>query len=379
MDTTQIKKSPIYPFRLEPVYTNHEWGGKKIRTILDRPVSETENVSESWEVVDIGDFCNIVKNGPLSGSYLRNIAPIIKNGFTEIEPHKSVKSVAGDNFPLTFKYVDVQGTRPVHFHPTDLHVDDENGFHVCGRTKTLLVIDAEPDGLFYLGFKKQYTRNEVAEAIRSGSIVSLLNPIKPNVGDCFVIEPGTLHSVSGGVLFAETQRIDNVTLQLSCWEKTGREIGNDIICSIDNKHIRVVDKDSHVISNKLSIENVLDSINYDYTQITTQKSNYTKFNNCSLLVDCKDYIINRWVCDELLTWTNDKRYHIWSVLEGDVTAIFHMGRRITPEGYSGRKGDPVGMECLTKGDTLLVPNSCRSIQWTSDSDKPVVLLDIVGM
>ena len=121
------------------------------------------------------------------------------------------------------------------------------------------------------------------------------------------------------------------------------------------------------------------SINYDAGPVSAQIPHPTEYKNCERLVISDYFTLNRWTCNEMFSWTCDNRCHIWSVLQGNVTAIFHLGRRTTPEGLSGRQSDPIAMECLKRGDTLLVPNSCRSIQWTVDTDEPVILLDLVGI
>jgi hypothetical protein len=168
-----------------------------------------------------------------------------------------------------------------------------------------------------------------------------------------MIEPGTIHSLGNGILVAEVQQTSDMTFRLFDWNRNDTE-GKE---------------------RPLQVEQALLTIDYHQGAVFPQKPSSTEYRNCQRLVTSNEFSLNRWSFDEMAVWTSDNRYHLWSVLQGSATAVFHFGRRGTPENLSGRQSDPMTIEHLNRGETLLAPTSCRSIQWTSDSEEEVILLD----
>ena len=320
-----LQRLPIYPFRFEPMYKEYFWGGSRIRDRFHREAVPSGNVAESWEVVDHESGASLIANGPFAGKSLHEV---IIFGTETYSPDRFGR------FPLMLKYLDADGMVPVQVHPQ--------------TQKAWIVVETAPEGVMYLGLNRHYSPSELISAVGEGRIESLLHRIQPKVGDCYLIEPGTIHSLGNGILVAEVQQTGDMTFSLFDWNRNE--------CP-------------------LQIEQALQAINDQQEAVFPQKPSPTEYRACQRLVTSNELTLNRWCFDEMMVWASDNRYHIWSVLQGSVTAIFHLGRRGTPESFSGRQSDPITMECLKQGDTLLVPSVCRSIQWTSDGDAPVILLD----
>ena len=316
-----LQRLPLYPFRFEPIYKEYAWGGSCIRDCFRRESIPKGKAAESWEIVDHEQGGSVITNGPFAGRPLHEIV--------------TSRPEVG-RFPLRLKYVDAEEMVPVQVYP-----------NAC-QAKAWVVVEAAPESVMYLGLNRHYSPSDAASAIREGRIESLLHKIHPKVGECYLIEPGTIHSLGHGILVAEVQQTGGKPFYLFDWNR--KEV-------------------------PLQIEPALQVIDYQQGTVFSQKPSPTEYRHCQRLVTSAEFTLNRWIFDEMMVWVSDNRYHIWSVLQGSVTAIFHLGRRGTPENLSGRQSDPLVMECLKRGDTLLVPSVCRSVQWSSDSDEPVILLD----
>lgn len=351
-NTTLLRNFPLYPFRFTPVYKDYFWGGDRIRNYFRRPIAPGTAVAESWEIVDHANGESVISNGPLSGMTLHEI---VSSRPESIYGAESFLFDRFNRFPLMLKYVDAMEMLSVQVHPSEQRAR-ELGYHDTGKSEAWIVVEAKPGSELYLGFNKSYTQEEVENALQKGQIVSLLNKLTPKAGDCFLVEPGTVHSAGKGVLLAEVQQTSDMTFRLYDWDRVD-ETGQ---------------------ARQLHIEQALKSINYQRGPVAPQKSYSTEYKNCECLVIDERFTLNRWTCHDVFSWTTDNRCHIWSILHGSATAIFHMGRRGSPENCSGRQSDPIAMECMKAGDTLMVPNTCRSVQWSCDSDEPTVLLDLVG-
>ena len=84
-----------------------------------------------------------------------------------------------------------------------VHPDDDYALRVendSGKTEMWHILDCEPDAFLYLGFNDNYTRDDIAAAIKNNDLINKLNKIKVHKGDAFYIPAGTVHSIGGGIL-----------------------------------------------------------------------------------------------------------------------------------------------------------------------------------
>ncbi len=350
---SNLKRYPLYPFRFQPIYKNYPWGGDALRTLFNRSVESGANVAESWEIADHANGQSIITNGPFLGATLHDLVSSRPEGFFGSESRLFDRF---NRFPLMLKYIDAQDFISLQVHPSEAKAK-ELGLPDTGKTEAWVVVDAKPGSVIYAGLKPHCDRTRLEQALQEGDVESLLNRFEPKIGDCFLLEAGMLHSAGNGVVLAEVQQTSDMSFRVFDWNR-----------ETDKKNSR-----------PLQVEQALQSINYMSRPFGPQVGHTTAHRNCERLVICDGFTLNRWNCEETFVWNSDNRCHIWTVLQGSATAIFHLGRRTTPEDYSGRQSDPIAMECLKRGDSMLVPNSCRSIQWAADSDEPAILLDISGV
>src|SRR2546427_12605586 len=104
---------PLYPLRFKPRFVEKMWGGRKIETILGKPLPEGKLIGESWELYDFppgvvegsNDWVSAeIANGPLSGQTLHAVISKFGkqlHGYVPlVGPHQS--------FPILIKFLDAR-------------------------------------------------------------------------------------------------------------------------------------------------------------------------------------------------------------------------------------------------------------------------------
>jgi mannose-6-phosphate isomerase len=203
----------LYPLRFHPILRRLIWGGRRLGTVLHKPIGDESDYAESWELADYHDSVSLVSEGSLTGTTLRQL--VHARGHELLGP----AVVSNDQFPLLVKFIDAQKNLSVQVHP-----DDETGRRLAndnGKTETWVILDAEPGSLIYSGLKQGVGRAELAEAIQSGKVEHLLHRFEPKPGDSILIEAGTVHAIGAGVLLVEIQEMSDATFRIDDWGRLG--------------------------------------------------------------------------------------------------------------------------------------------------------------
>ena len=189
------------------------WGGRRLGTVLHKPIGDESDYAESWELSDYHDQVSVVEEGSLAGATLRDL---VRSRGDEL-----LGQALGprDQFPLLVKFIDAHQDLSVQVHP-----DDETGRRLAndnGKTETWVILDTEPGSLIYAGLKQGVGRDEFAAAIAAGKVEHLLHSFEPRPGDCILIEAGTVHAIGAGVLLAEIQEMSDATFRIYDWGRMG--------------------------------------------------------------------------------------------------------------------------------------------------------------
>jgi mannose-6-phosphate isomerase len=206
---------PLYPLKFAPILRRLIWGGRRLGTVLGKPISEFSDYAESWELSDYKDAVSVVSEGPLAGTSLREL---VRGRTAEL---LGAKLSTADQFPLLVKFIDAHEVLSVQVHP-----DDEKGRRLAGdngKTETWVIVDAEPGSLIYAGLKPGVTREQFGGAIAEGGVEPLLHRFEPKPGDCVMIEAGTVHAIGAGVLLAEIQQMSDATFRVDDWGRLGTD------------------------------------------------------------------------------------------------------------------------------------------------------------
>ncbi len=204
---------PLYPLQFRPILRELIWGGRRLGTVLHKPIGAASDYAESWEISDYHEQVSVVSNGPLAGTSLRDL---IKS-----RPLELLGPAVGlrEQFPLLVKFIDANQDLSVQVHP-----DDEKGRRLAndnGKTEAWVILDAEPGSRIYAGLKSGVGPDEFRRAIRSGQVEPLLHRFEARPGDAILIEAGTVHAIGAGVLLAEIQQMSDATFRVFDWNRVG--------------------------------------------------------------------------------------------------------------------------------------------------------------
>jgi mannose-6-phosphate isomerase len=203
----------LHPLRFEPIFKRLIWGGRRLGTVLRKPIGEGSQYAESWEISDHRADVSRVAEGAFAGSTLREL---VRSHGREL-----LGSAVGrrEQFPLLVKFIDAQQDLSVQVHP-----DDDRGRRLAndnGKTETWVVLHAEPGALIYAGLKPGVDRDAMAYALERGHVEELLHSFPAKAGDCILIPAGTVHAIGAGVVLAEVQQMSDATFRLHDWGRLG--------------------------------------------------------------------------------------------------------------------------------------------------------------
>ena len=253
----------MYPLRFEPLLKQYLWGGRRLGTVLNKPIGDGDDYAESWEVVDHESGQSVVCNGELAGKTLKEL--LVEHGPELLGRHHPV-----DRFPLLFKFLDANRQLSVQVHP-----DDAGAARLSppdlGKTEAWVIMSAEPGSYIYAGLKRGFDRPALEREVARQTTELCLHKVHPQAGDCIFIPAGTVHAIGPGLVVAEIQQASNTTFRLFDWNRVG--------------------KDGQ--SRELHIEQALDAIDYGRGPVDPRKPVQLEA-GCEQLVACEKFVLNRW-------------------------------------------------------------------------------------
>ncbi|HTN75821.1 MAG TPA: type I phosphomannose isomerase catalytic subunit [Pirellulaceae bacterium] len=296
-----------HPLRFQPLLRRYLWGGRRLETLLKKPLGEGADYAESWEVVDHGNDQSVVAFGPFAKQTLRQL--VQEQSGALLGRHAPQAT-----FPLLFKFLDANQPLSVQVHP-----NDEYGALMTqpdlGKTEAWVVVHAEPGARLYAGLKRGFDRAALAREVARGTTELCLHQFEPQVGDCVFIPAGVAHALGAGLVIAEIQQASDTTFRLYDWNRVGAD-GQP---------------------RALHIEQALEVIDYAYGPVAPQVAE-TVDPQVQRLVACDKFVLDRWQLNGSRAVGGDDRFHILAVLAGEIR-LPH---------------DPAG-QTLKLGETALLP------------------------
>lgn len=212
-------------YRLEAACKDYLWGGEKLKSEYHITYSGTA-LAEAWML-----SCH--KDG--ESRILPAEAPSIDASPAEgkerlslfLERHpEALGTIAGQFafFPILIKLIDAKLPLSVQVHPDDEYALKYEG--QLGKTEMWIILEREEGAFLYLGFKEDYSKEEIQKAIQENYLTDLLKKIPVEKGDVFLIEAGTVHAIGAGILLAEVQENSNLTYRVYDYgrkDKYGKE------------------------------------------------------------------------------------------------------------------------------------------------------------
>lgn len=214
----------LYPLRFEPSFRRYIWGGRRLKTVLGKPIGD-QTAAESWEIVDHGDDQSVVKFGDLAGRTLRQLIEDFGEGMLGVNVAAKVTSdkvpaYLQNRFPLLLKFLDANRHLSIQVHPDDAFgatLDPPD----LGKTEAWYVMAAEPGAKIYAGLKSGVDQAQFETAVADGKTEDVMHSFQAEAGDCVFIPAGTMHAIGEGLLIAEIQQASDTTFRVYDWGRVG--------------------------------------------------------------------------------------------------------------------------------------------------------------
>jgi mannose-6-phosphate isomerase len=295
----------VYPLQFQPILKDRIWGGTKLKTYLNKPIT-TEITGESWEISTVENDVSVIANGFFKGKSLNELI----NESPEAVLGTKVYKEFGKQFPLLFKYLDAREDLSIQVHPNDaLAKNRHNSF---GKTEMWYVMQADDDARLIVGFKEKSSPEEYLKSLENKTIIDILDTKKVKKGDVFFLETGTVHAIGAGTVIAEIQQTSDITYRLYDFDRV----------------------DANGNTRELHVDLALDAINYN---VVDAQKNYSKVENeANVMVDCPYFTTNFIPLDGNVAVVNDeKSFLVYMCVEGSFELNYD------GENYSYKTGDTV--------------------------------------
>ena len=304
------------PLVFEPILKRIRWGGRRLGSVLGKPIGKQIDYAESWEIADHGDDQSIVSEGNYRGQTLQQL---VKNNARELLGAERVCK----QFPLLIKFLDAHDRLSLQVHPDDelaVQYDPQEN----GKTEAWVIIEAKPGSRLYAGLKEGVGRDELDSALKAGTAKNLLHSFTVTAGDCVFIPAGTVHAIGEGILLAEIQQMSDITFRLFDWGRLG----------------------SDGEPRELHIENGLAATDFTrgpVSPVSPQLIASSDGHTLEELVRGEYFVIRRHTLGNRASATvsSDNRFHVLMVVEGAVT-LNCVGETMA----------------LDRGRTVLIPAEC---------------------
>jgi len=295
----------LYPLQFEPILKERIWGGTKLKTFLNKPI--TSNITgESWEISTVENDVSVVVKGSLKGKSLNELI----NEFPEAVLGTKVYAQFGKQFPLLFKYIDAREDLSIQLHPNDeLAKKRHNSF---GKTEMWYVMQADTDARLIVGFKEKSSPEEYIKNLNNKTLLTILDTKKVKQGDVFMLDTGTIHAIGAGIVIAEIQQTSDITYRVYDFDRV----------------------EANGKTRELHIDLALEALNYE--KIQAQRF-YSKTENiANEIVNCNYFTTNFIPLDgNIEIHKNQTSFTVYMCVEGDFKLTFDN------ESYSYKKGDTV--------------------------------------
>ena len=319
----------LYPLKFKHIYKDKIWGGNRFSETFGRTDCNSSNCGESWEISAVQDNISVVSNGFLKGNNLQEIVEIYMDELVG----QRVYEKFGDEFPLLIKFIDTNDDLSIQVHPDDEIAKKRHKAY--GKTEMWYVVDADVDGNLIVGFEKNSSKQEFAQALKDNTFPNLLHSEVVRKNDVFYIPAGRIHALGKGLLIAEIQQTSDITYRIFDWNRVDdkgnpRELHTDLAMDV----IDYEAQDDY-------------KIHYDLQNDVTTK-----------LVSCEYFTTNliQFDCPVVKDYYPIDSFVIYMCLEGSVLINF--------------EGDYE--ELMTKGETVLIPASLHKITLTPKGEAKIL-------
>ena len=202
----------LVPLLFRPVYKDYLWGGSRIASRYGR-ADAPALCGESWEVSAHPDGMSVVDGGPFDGRPLASLCEAFGAALVG-------RDAAGGKFPVLVKLIDARDRLSVQVHPNDANAERTHGEP---KTEMWYFLDAPEGAVVCAGLKKGVGPRIFSDAVKQGTVSSLLNAVPAVPGKALFIPGGLVHAICEGCLVFEVQQSSNTTYRVHDWDRVGKD------------------------------------------------------------------------------------------------------------------------------------------------------------
>lgn len=221
-----MEKSILEPLILKPAGKGYLWGGERLKTEYGQDL-DISPLAESWVCSVHPNGQSIVADGQSAGRLFGDV----------MKDNPAWLGTKSSDFPILVKLIDAAKDLSIQVHPDDEYAMAHE--HSKGKTEFWYVLDAEEGAELIYGFEHPMDADRLRIAIDSGRLEDMLHHVPVHKGDMFLVKPGTVHAICGGVLLVEVQESSDLTYRLYDYDRTDKD-GNKRELHFD-KAIQVLD------------------------------------------------------------------------------------------------------------------------------------------
>tara|TARA_R110000850_G_scaffold80947_1_gene173995 strand:- start:278724 stop:279683 length:960 start_codon:yes stop_codon:yes gene_type:complete len=265
----------FYPLTFKPILKERIWGGTKLKSYLNKPIS-SEITGESWELSTVSNDVSVVDNGILKGKNVNELIELYPNEFLGSDTIARF----GKEFPLLFKFLDAKQDLSIQLHPNDELAKKRH--NSLGKTEMWYVMQADKNARLIVGFKENTNQEAYKKQLDNKNLISLLNEVEVKAGDVFFLETGTIHAIGAGIVIAEIQQTSDVTYRVYDFDRV----------------------DANGNKRELQTEFALDALNYNVAKAHVTYD--SKINTSNKVVHCDYFKTNIIPLKEVYHWRKTK-------------------------------------------------------------------------
>jgi len=191
------------------------WGGHRLASQFGKRTPATATIGESWEIVDRLEAQSVVRNGRFRDRTLHELwTEDRKLIFGDVPEVLSWTGVS--RFPLLIKLLDARDQLSLQVHPPEKIAEKLGGEP---KTEFWYVASAIAGAKIYVGLREAVTRDQFEQAVRAGTVASLVHNIDAKTGDSIFLPAGRFHAVGAGNVLVEIQQNSDTTYRVYDWNR----------------------------------------------------------------------------------------------------------------------------------------------------------------
>ena len=196
----------VGPIKLIPIYNETIWAGTKLAVVRGY---DWHGQGTSWEISIHPSAQSVIAEGTYAGKTLASLIEADHDGMLGVK--------TDDQDLLRAAFLDAGESLSVQVHPGEAYASRVSGDH--GKTESWYILAANPGARLVAGsdFK---SKEEIREAIDSGTIEDHLYHIEVKEGDFVLVPSGTLHALGAGILALEIGTNSNTTYRFYDYNRT---------------------------------------------------------------------------------------------------------------------------------------------------------------